>query len=322
MEKIYPYAVAKIKAKENNMLNKAILEQLASETDIKRQVSVLEEKGYDFSIVERYEEFDKVLKNEEEKLYSLIKELIEENDFLEIFLSPIDYNNIKMILKSEIQKKPYFENLEKGGLIETDLLSEILENKEYNRLNDNLRNAIEYAISEYEKTKMPYLIDVILDKACYENLIEKSKEIGNEFLKRYVQKLIDSINIKTFFRIRNFYKNFEIFKISFIEGGRITLNNFETAFDEDDQNLKNKFVGFSEIIEQAIYDYKNIDIYFDNYIMNYMKEAKLNALGLEPIVAFIYAKQTEFKNVRIILTGKLSNISVEKIKERLRESYV
>ena len=43
---------------------------------------------------------------------------------------------------------------------------------------------------------------------------------------------------------------------------------------------------------------------------------------MEPIVAYIYAKQTEIKNIRIILTGKLNNINSKTIKERLRESYV
>ena len=51
-------------------------------------------------------------------------------------------------------------------------------------------------------------------------------------------------------------------------------------------------------------------------------EAKLKSLTIEPIVAYTYAKQTEIKNIRIIFTGKFNNISAEKIKERLRESYV
>ena len=81
-------------------------------------------------------------------------------------------------------------------------------------------------------------------------------------------------------------------------------------------------MGFSDTIEQALYNYENLDKFCDNYIMSYMKEAKLKALTIEPVVAYIYAKQTEFKNIRIIFTGKLNNISNEKIKERLRESYV
>ncbi len=53
-----------------------------------------------------------------------------------------------------------------------------------------------------------------------------------------------------------------------------------------------------------------------------MKQAKIKALTIEPILAYIYAKKTEFKNLRIIFTGKLNSIVPEKIKERLRESYV
>ena len=322
MEKIYPYAVAKIKAKENNMLNQNQLEQLATEKDIKKIISILEEKGYDFGIISRYEEFDKTLKKEEEKLYKLIKELVEENEFLEIFLSPIDYNNVKVILKSKIQEKPYKENIVEGGLIKDYNIINIMENKEYDKLDENIKNAINDAISAYEEVQMPYIIDAILDKMCFLNLKQKAEKIGNEFIKKYIEKMIDSINIKTFFRVRNIYKNYEIFKTSYISGGRISLITYEKNFFEEDQNLKGKFVGFSEIIEQAIYDYSKLDIYFDNYIMSYMKEAKLKSLSIEPIVAYIYAKQTEIKNIRIILTGKIAKISSEKIKERLRESYV
>ena len=94
------------------------------------------------------------------------------------------------------------------------------------------------------------------------------------------------------------------------------------SLNEDEQNLKYKFIGFSDTIAQAIDNYESLDKFCDNYVMSYMKEAKQKALTIEPILAFIYAKRTEFKNIRIILTGKLNNINPEKIKERLRESYV
>ena len=123
-------------------------------------------------------------------------------------------------------------------------------------------------------------------------------------------------------KVRKIYKKSSIFEISYIEGGKINLKTFIENLNEDDQNLKYKFMGFSDTIEQALYNYEKLDKFCDNYIMSYMKEAKLKALTIEPVVAYIYAKQTEFKNIRIIFTGKLNNISNEKIKERLRESYV
>ena len=70
-------------------------------------------------------------------------------------------------------------------------------------------------------------------------------------------------------------------------------------------------MGFSDTIEQALYNYEKLDKFCDNYIMSYMKEAKLKALTIEPVVAYIYAKQTEFKNIRIIFTGKLNKRKVK-----------
>ena len=195
-------------------------------------------------------------------------------------------------------------------------------NEEYDKLENNMKEAIEQAIELYEKSKMPFVIDSILDKACFGKMKELAKKIKNEYISKYIEKLIDITNIKTFFRVRKIYKKSSIFEISYIEGGKINLKTFIENLNEDDQNLKYKFMGFSDTIEQALYNYEKLDKFCDNYIMSYMKEAKLKALTIEPVVAYIYAKQTEFKNIRIIFTGKLNNISNEKIKERLRESYV
>ena len=60
----------------------------------------------------------------------------------------------------------------------------------------------------------------------------------------------------------------------------------------------------------------------DNYIMNMMRDAKIIPFGVEPVIAYIYAKETEIKIIRIIMVGKLNNIAVEVIRERLRDIYV
>lgn len=322
MEKIYPYAVSKIKAKEVNMLTNQNFEALASEKGLDRIVSVMIEKGYDFEEITRKEEFEKVLKKEEEKLYSLVRELIENEDVSKIFLSKNNYHNVKLILKSQIQKKDYRENLNYGGTIDVKNLITIMENEKYENLEENMSNSIIYAKNQYEKLKNPFVIDCILDKASFVEMKNLALKTENEFLIKYVEKLIDITNIKTFFRIRKMYKDAKILSIAFIDGGSLSYNNFKNNLNEDAQNLKNKFAGFSDVIEKAVYNYENLDIYCDNYIMEYMKEANLKALTIEPIIAYIYAKETEIKNIRIIFTGKLNNINSEKIKERLREAYV
>jgi V/A-type H+-transporting ATPase subunit C len=56
--------------------------------------------------------------------------------------------------------------------------------------------------------------------------------------------------------------------------------------------------------------------------MDYMKKAKFINLGPEPIVTYMYARETEIRNIRIILVGKLNKVSDNLIRERQRDSYV
>jgi V/A-type H+-transporting ATPase subunit C len=59
----------------------------------------------------------------------------------------------------------------------------------------------------------------------------------------------------------------------------------------------------------------------DDYVNTYIKKVKLSPLGVEIVVAYIVARRTELKNVRIAMVGKINKIANEAIKERLRECY-
>ena len=59
----------------------------------------------------------------------------------------------------------------------------------------------------------------------------------------------------------------------------------------------------------------------DDALIKYIKDAKYISVGIEPLVAYIAAKQMEIKSVRIVMAGKLAGISSELLRERLRETY-
>jgi len=60
----------------------------------------------------------------------------------------------------------------------------------------------------------------------------------------------------------------------------------------------------------------------DNYIMNYVKKSRFVTFGVEPLIGYLVAKESEIRNVRIVMVGKINGISPEIIRERLRETYV
>lgn len=322
-EQIYPYAVSKIRVKELNILTKHELDNMADEENMTKIKSTLSDKGYNFDIIDKIEDFETVLKNESIKLYALIKELIPDSKFANIFLCKNDYHNAKLILKAKIVGKDYEESLVDAGIIEVSKLIDNIENSDYSDLSEYMQEGITEIKNYPDYEKKPYIIDCKLDAKSFEEMKQIAKDAKCEFIVNYVEKLIDITNLRTFFRVlRNHNKDKNIFEESFINGGTIDKEVFLESFDMDlqDSKLKNKIK--EEIFNSAITNPKAFDSFCDNYIMEYMKESKFKALTIEPIVAYIYAKETEIKNVRILLTGKINNINPKIIKERLRNSYV
>jgi ATP synthase, subunit C len=59
----------------------------------------------------------------------------------------------------------------------------------------------------------------------------------------------------------------------------------------------------------------------DNYLMELNKESKYIVFGPEPLFTYLVAKEREINAIRLIMVSKINNISSEKIRERLRDTY-
>lgn len=322
-ERIYPFAVSNIRVRELKILTKHELDNMADEENINKIVSSLSDKGYNFNIIDKVEDFELVLKNEFIKLYKLIKELLPDTYFANIFLCKNDYHNVKLILKANIVGKEYKENLVDEGTIEVSKLIEGIEKSDYSEFSKYMQEGINKILSTPDYDKRPYLIDCVLDSKCFEEMKHLAKNTKSEFIIQYVEYLIDITNLRTLLRIIKLHKqNKELFAEAFIEGGTIPIEIFLDSFEKGIEKSKLKDRIKEAVFNELVNNSNTFDNFCDNYIMEYMKGSKFKAITIEPIIAYIYAKETEIKNVRIIFTGKLNNIDPKLIKERLRNSYV
>jgi len=89
-----------------------------------------------------------------------------------------------------------------------------------------------------------------------------------------------------------------------------------------------KYTPYLKILENGLdFYFKNnsfseLEKLMDNFLINYYKRARYINLGVEPLIAYEFAKETEIKTIRTILVGKLNNLPTSTIKEHLRETYV
>ena len=59
----------------------------------------------------------------------------------------------------------------------------------------------------------------------------------------------------------------------------------------------------------------------DNAVTAYLIGARMVSFGEEPVIAYLAALEGEITTVRMILTGRLSGIAPDVIRERLRDLY-
>ncbi|MFV0313992.1 MAG: V-type ATP synthase subunit C [Anaerotignum sp.] len=321
--KIYPFAVASVRSMENSLMTKQKLMQMADAKTAEEALRILSDSAYGKTQIKDIYEFEKMIENHMEETYQAVAGLIPQETFIDIFLYKNDYHNIKVLLKEEVSTVSGKNFLIKGGTIPTETLRKNLRERNYVELPNIDGGAVEEAVSLYAKTHNGRYIDTILDKACFSTMDKAAKQLGNAYVSGYVQMLADITNLKTLIRVKKMGRGYEILEESFVPGGSIRIDLAEKAFRSDSVVAILKETPYGALCEEYMdLGFTAFEKACDDYLMEYVKDAKYKTLTSEPVIAFILAKETEVKCIRIIMTCKMHNIDADIIKERVRETYV
>jgi V/A-type H+-transporting ATPase subunit C len=196
-------------------------------------------------------------------------------------------------------------------------------------MNPIMRAAVEECLDTFGRTGDPQVIDLIMDRACFRHIKVAAEASDVGFLKDFAGIMIDLANIRIFLRIKSMKKGRDFLQKFLLPGGsldgKLFLENLEEPVDSFANSLK---YGPYASLEEGFESYKatgsitKLEKLSDNFVMSFVKKARYTAFGAEPLVGYLMAKEHEIKNIRIIMVGKINNISNDLIKERLRETYV
>lgn len=321
--KIYPFAVASVRSMENKLLTKQKLMQMAEAKDAAEALRILSETDYGKTEINDIHEFEKMIQNHLEAEYQAVGKLIASETFMDIFRFKNDYHNVKVLIKEEISKVNGKKYLIQGGSIPVDILQKNFRERNYMELPNIKADAVQEATEMYAKTKNARFIDSILDKACFQVMSDAAEKLGNDYVSKYVRKLADVTNLKTLLRIWQLKRSDEELEESIVPGGELPAELLIKALKNDNVIQMLKDTSYGTLCETYMdQGFTVFEKACDDYLMECIKDAKYKTLTPEPVAAYILAKETEAKCVRIIMTCKLHDIDVETIKERVREAYV
>lgn len=326
----YVFASSRVRSVGRYLLTKEMADTMIESRTPEDALKILHEMAYEgVEELANVKDFEKILSKELENTFAFVGDIAPDKEEIAPLFYPYDYHNIKVLLKSEFLEGDFSQYLINIGTIDLDTLKENLRERNFVLFTDTMRKSVLNVIEVFARTRDPQVVDILLDKACFQEMLEKAESIGNEFLIDYVRLFIDIVNLKTFVRVRQIGKPWDFFHYAFMEGGRIGDKLFIAGYDEPFSNVGEKLVPYGldrVMIEggQALKETGRFTVFerlCENVIMEHAKKAKFFTFGLEPLVAHILAKEIEIRTVRIIMTGLLQGLSKESIRERMRDTY-
>ncbi len=332
VEKLYLDIIPKIRVYEKRLIDNVKFNRMLDLENIDEVFKFLSETVYGENISDDINiyNYEQVLSLEFGRLFKSLKDIFDNKELINIFLKKYKYNNIKLMLKAKLLNVDLGDILFNIEDFDNEFIYTAIKTENYSSLPDEIGDLVKKVLKDFEENKDPQRIDILIDKIMFGELLKESKNISSDFLTKYIQILIDVFNVKTLFRIKNLNLNRALFDDVIVSGGNIALSNLKMIFSEPKENILNRFsmTNMYKYIKEGLENYVNnddlniLDKELDDYLMEYLKNAKIITTGLAPIIGYINAKENEIKNIRIVLVGKINNVDSDSIKRRLRKNYV
>ena len=317
----------RIRHAEKKLLTKQQLQRLADAKNLEDAIKLLNETSYssELSKLDRPENYEQVLSEVLNKTYKEAMEISPEKSLVEILSCKYDYHNLKVLVKENILKEKFDSMYCMLDENEIEAFRELaLKNDE--GLSKDFKECLDF----FETTKDPQDIDIFIDKKYFEKVLSLAEEFKLEMITEYFKAMIDFINLRTFIRCRKQNQVKETLEKVLIKGRDIETDKILDMFYEDIEILPIKLKAYKigRVLSKIVEEYKNTNSLnsfeksMDDYLVEIVRKAKSIHYGAEVIFSFLFAKELEIKNLRLILVGKVNGLSADFIKERLREVYV
>lgn len=327
----YMYGSARVRAMENGIIGNLKLRALIDAKGLPEALEKLSSYGVKMDGAEGagVGSADSAMAGILHTAYEEICDMYPERSIFEWLRYPYDCNNLKLAIKCRIRDLRADELMFGFGSVGAAETVDSVFAGDFSSFPKNMAAAAVSATDEYARTHDPRVIDTLIDRACYSDMLECA-ERSEEIFVDWVKTKIDLTNIMMtlrMMRMNNTAGGRTFLEGSLLYGGKLSADELMRAYDGGEESL-------NHLLSSGIYSSLEADIRktdgslsaiercCDNYYMRLVKEVKWMPFGAPVLAAYLIAREYEVKNIRIILAAKDAGLSADVIFERLRESYV
>jgi len=332
----YGYAVARIRAMEHRLLDQGVLQRMIDAEDFASILKILGETSYSSALASQTggSDFDKVLESDLHSIYEEVRTFVPDKKLVDIMRLHYDFHNVKVLLKSMF-------NVRTGGKKRWDLLTSLgsqplddiianIETEEYRLLPFGLNTLIPACITVWEQSRDVLEAERLIDKRMFEVMLEMARELDMPGIVSWVRTRIDGENIRTLLRLKRFGYDTAGALPFMHDGGTIDVGMLASLISEPFETW-GRAIDFSDIGKvlggiDASGGYSNLILslvkLLDDHYLDKIAAARYSQTAPENIPAYLWAKETEIKNIRVIAVSKRNKGDKDHLRRLMRHGYI
>jgi len=163
-------------------------------------------------------------------------------------------------------------------------------------------------------------VDVVVDRAMFADLLKTAEKSKSRFLVDLAKLEIDLANLKTLVRSRRSGGDSATVGALLTQGGSVSTTTFEKLADLDPEAIApalERVPALRGLASVVLTDTAMLDANLDAVEMEALKRGRMGQVGPEPVIAYVFERQSEVAALRVLLLGTLTGIDNATLRRHL-----
>ena len=313
----YAYAVARVRALENKLIDRSQWDRLTGATSPEEVWRILGETVYGrWMEGKKYHQYEEVFWRELAETAEFIRSVTTRDSFTQHYLLKYELHNLKVFFLPQITGEERRRSFLPVSLYDGEEVKILAEPRFYQG------EILAQMARKLQQTEFQDAQDLQrkVDNLYYAYMAER-KQTFSPFLQKFWSDYIDLANLRILLRVKVMGMNEAYLALFLLPGGHLRTAEFIPALCWPDEEIRAWWlwrptgrVCKDLPILQPLW---KVEKAANEYLTESLSAARRMAFGEEPIFNYLWEKENELRKLRILLAAKINNLPDEEWKGRI-----
>lgn len=318
-----------ISVKEQALLTEKQWQDLLNATSFDALKLVLTGTPYEMTVSQlaNPDMIEQILMQQLKETYDFLFEATPQSEIVDVFSAQYLFHNLKVLLKMKATQQSLEQLLIPIGKYSVDVLKHLVETLESTVVDDSVVLEVRNTWNDYETYQIIDAIDIGCDGGYFRYLRTLQQRIQDDSIGNLIDVMIDFYNFITVLRAKEMKKSRSFMYTMMTQQGQFSKNEVIEIIETNQlarlfEHLENPFFGrrfdhFIEKMETGSITARELEQLKDTYLSYLFDSHQLDTQGPFQVLRYLFKKEMEVSNLRLILTGFVNGLSKGQISERM-----